>query len=183
MDETEPVEETDWAAVVAEQTCEECGLRASEVPRASLPDALRSGAADWAQLLSSSADDALRAHPVPGWSALEYAAHVRDVLDLYTHRVQLVLAEDEPVLGWWDHEAAAVDEAYNEADPGEVGDRLTVNADGFAAVASAVEEGEWSRSATRRPGERFTVEGLVRFALHEVRHHHWDAERVLAGLG
>jgi hypothetical protein len=33
----------------------------------------------------------------------------------------------------------------------------------------------WSRTATRREDETFTVAGLARFALHESRHHRADA--------
>lgn len=51
------------------------------------------------------------------WSALEYAAQVRDVLALFRNRVGSAITEEEPDFGWWTHEAAAVDEGYNEQDP------------------------------------------------------------------
>ena len=60
----------------------------------------------------------VRARPAPDtWSALEYACHTRDVLSVFNRRVLLMVAEDRPELGWWDHEAAADDEAYNAQDP------------------------------------------------------------------
>jgi len=60
---------------------------------------------------------------------------------------------------------------------------LAANAERLATTSAAVREQEWSREGTRRPGERFTVERLVRFALHEVRHHRGDAERLVRAAG
>ncbi len=59
-------------------------------------------------------------------------AHVRDVLALFRDRVVLTLSRDQPEFGWWDHEAAAVDERYNEQDPREVAAALATNAAGLA---------------------------------------------------
>lgn len=170
------MDETNWVEIVASGTCAQCGLDASGVALASLPGSLRTGAAEWSHLLSTSSDGVLRSRPVPGWSALEYGAHVRDVLERFADRVERVLVEDEPVLGWWDHEAAVVDEAYNAHAPQDVAVQLCTNAERLASLASTMDEGAWSRAATRRPGERFTVEGLVRFALHELCHHKVDAD-------
>jgi hypothetical protein len=167
--------EQDWVAIVAEGTCDECGLRASAVPRAELPSALRDAASEWAELLSSHPSVTLRARPSSGWSPLEYAAHVRDVLAKFSDRVEVALMDDDPVFGWWDHEAAAVDQRYNDSHPALVGRALSENAARLADFAARVPDSAWMRSGTRRPGESFTIEGLVRFALHEVRHHLADA--------
>jgi len=48
------------------------------------------------------------------WSALAYGAHVSDVLALLGRRVVQAKVERGPELGWWDHEAAALDEGYND---------------------------------------------------------------------
>ena len=167
--------EQDWVAIVNERTCDACGLRASAIPRSELPSALREAVREWAELLSSHPSVTLRARPSSGWSALEYAAHVRDVLAKFSDRVEVALVDDDPVFGWWDHEAAAVDQRYNDSSPALVGRALSENAGRLADVAARVPETAWMRSGTRRSGESFTVEGLVRFALHEVRHHLADA--------
>ena len=167
--------EQDWVAIVAKGTCDECGLRASAVPRVELPSALRDAASEWAELLSSHPSVTLRARRLSGWSPLEYAAHVRDVLTRFSDRVEVALADDDPVFGWWDHEAAAVEQRYNDSPPALVGRALSQNAARLADLAARVPDTAWRRNGTRRPGETFTVEGLVRFALHEVRHHLADA--------
>lgn len=58
---------------------------------------------------------------------------------------------------------------------------LQDNADHLAALAEGVPESGWNRGATRRPGEHFTTEGLLRFALHEIRHHRVDARQRIDG--
>ena len=60
------------------------------------------------------------------------------MLSVFNRRVLLMVAEDRPELGWWDHEAAAEDEAYNAQDPTEVADALDRNAQAFAETLEAV---------------------------------------------
>jgi hypothetical protein len=168
--------ERDWVRVVAEETCDECGLNAGGVDRASLPDLLRAEAAAWSSFLRSAPAPSLRGRRDEAWSPLEHACHARDTLAIFAGRVDRVLAEDEPELGWWDHEAAAVDERYDEQDPLEVAGAVVANAGVLATGLERVEGDGWARAGVRRAGERFTVEGLGRFALHEARHHRVAAE-------
>jgi hypothetical protein len=176
------VSERDWT-VVQRERCNECGLDASVIPVRQLPDAVRSVARRWRLFLATTRPDALRRRPrADHWSALEYAAHTRDVLSVFTERVELALGADNPHFGWWDHEAAAVDERYNEQDPAAVAAVLESNADLFATVLAAVPDDGWDRAGVRRSGEHFTVAGLARFALHEAHHHLQDAERAATHL-
>lgn len=172
----------DWVAVVASGACPDCGFDAAAVPRRELGPAARASADEWRALLTSRPSDALRRRPSPAtWSPLEYGAHVRDVLAVMAERVGRIVLEDEPELGWWDHDAAAVDEGYNEQDASEVADTIVARADDFAAALAAVPDDAWGRSAIRADGNRFTVEGITRFTLHEVRHHRADALVALGG--
>lgn len=175
------VTEKDWVAVVADRTCDECGLHSAAVPRELLSTALRQEADQWANLMPTQPSALLTDRPLAGWSALEYAAHVRDVLKNFADRVERTLREHEPVFGWWDHERAAIDDAYNDQDPEAVTGVLLDNAERLAALAEGVPESGWNRGATRRPGEHFTTEGLLRFALHEIRHHRVDARQRIGG--
>jgi hypothetical protein len=174
-------DERDWVAVVG-GGCDECGYEASAPERERLADALEDEAERWAAVLGDLAADggtALRARPAEDvWSALEYAAHTRDVFAVFDGRIGRILAEDEPELGWWDHDAAVLDEAYNEQDPDDVAAALVRNARSLATSLRSVDDAGWHRAGTRRGSERFTVEGIGRYALHESRHHRGDAERV-----
>jgi hypothetical protein len=84
--------------------CEECGFVYEDVDGADTPAAIRAFArryrAPLTRFLRGEDGDALvRRRPAPEtWSALEYAAHVRDVFLNYNRWVQQILAEDRPEL-------------------------------------------------------------------------------------
>jgi hypothetical protein len=59
-------------------------------------------------------------------------------------------------------------------------DDLGRNASKLSEALRLVDDDGWSRGAVRRPGERFTIELMARFALHEVVHHRTDAQRSLS---
>jgi hypothetical protein len=75
-----------------------------------------------------------------------------------------------------DHEAVAVDQRYNEQEPARVAAELRAQADRLASLAGSLTEPDWQREGSRRPHEVFSIEGLMRFALHETRHHRYDSE-------
>jgi len=172
--ETPP--ERDWAQVVA-AGCPDCGFEPALGEDALAFEVARAAEA-WDAFLRAADDAALRHRAEPEvWSALEYACHVRDVFSLFAQRILTTLREDEPDLGWWDHEAAVRAEGYNEQDVHAVADDLLRNAGRLTTVLDRA-EGGWHRRAVRRGTETFTVAGLARFALHEGRHHLEDARRV-----
>ena len=169
-------EAMDWMQVLVEP-CPHCGADVGRVAPDGLPAALRDEAAHWESLLARADDDRLRARPEDGsWTALEYGCHCRDVLSVMTERVTRTLVEVDPEYGWWDHEASAVDEQYNEQDPMGVAGDLGANAEWMAGTLALVEGDEWDRCGTRRGAEAFTVAGLARFTLHELVHHRQDAQ-------
>jgi hypothetical protein len=166
--------ERDWTQVVTGR-CPDCGLDATGVPADAVAFEIVRVAEAWTAFLLGAEDAALRTRPSPEtWSPLEYACHVRDVLSLFAQRVLTTLREDEPDLGWWDHEAAVHTDGYNVQDVAGVADDLRRNAEVLAAALARV-DGGWDRRAVRRGEEPFTVAGLARFALHESHHHLADA--------
>src|SRR5260370_41397309 len=101
-------EARNWLEVVAHGPCPDCGFDGTPTAAPGLADAARGAARQWAAWLRAvgSADRRLRARPQPDvWSALEYAAHVRDVWSIFEGRARVTLTEDRPNLPWWDHEA------------------------------------------------------------------------------
>lgn len=169
----------DWTRSQFER-CPDCGADASLVTDAELGTELQREVAAWGRLMASADPQAVRIRPsTEVWSALEYACHVRDVLPVMAQRIERIRVEDDPVLGWWDHEAAVVDDRYNEQVPVLVIEAMTTHARSFAETLNRVAAGEWDARAERRPGEVFTIRGLARFVLHEVIHHRDDATRSL----
>ncbi|MEZ5165513.1 MAG: pseudouridine-5'-phosphate glycosidase [Acidimicrobiales bacterium] len=178
----------DWTRTQFE-ACPDCGADPSQLADEVLGRALLAEMAAFGRVLASADPVAVRTRPggddaaASSWSALEYACHVRDLLPVMEDRIRRLQDDAAAELGWWDHEAACVDERYNEQVPVLVWEAATANARSFVATVGGIGEDEWSRGATRRPGEHFTVRGMVRFVLHEVIHHRGDAERALRAAG
>lgn len=171
-------DEYDWTKV-QQEPCPQCGYDPSTVLVSDLARAVQADGVAWSEWLTEAVDDPevdLRSRPESGvWSPLEYASHVRDVYALFAARITRMLEEDDPELGWWDHEVAAIEERYNAQEVIDVATALTDNAMELARVLASVPPDGWSRTATRREGETFSVAGLARFALHESSHHRKDA--------
>jgi hypothetical protein len=115
------------------------------------------------------------------WSALEYAAHVRDVFANYERWIEQCLAEDRPVLEAPLPDELAVERHYNEDDPVAVADALAAHAERLAATVENVPAGGWDRVGLRR-GEERSVLLTARRAVHEGSHHLLDIGRGLRAV-
>lgn len=172
---------------MVERSCPECGYVADDVPTSQVGARLRSAAAAIAGLLREpppeSGDGAERRRPVPTtWSALEYAAHVRDVCGLYRERLRLMLEQDGPHYPNWDQDETALAERYDLLDPATVATELESSAADLADAFDAVEGDAWDRAGFRGDGAAFTVTSFSRYFLHDVVHHLHDVRRGYATI-
>ncbi|MCB0977374.1 MAG: VOC family protein [Acidimicrobiales bacterium] len=171
-----------WLSIVESATCAGCGLTPADGPTGTVGGRILDEAQRWASLLDAD-DTAVRTRPNPStWSALEYAAHVRDALGIFDERVARMLVEFEPELGWWDHEAAIEEGNVNDLDAESVVADLVRNAMELRTTLQRVTGTAWYRQGMRRRREKFTIETMARFALHEVVHHRVDAQRSLSSV-
>ena len=163
--------------------CAECGYEFESLDRPHIVGALTALAGELRQLLDSVATPALRAHPREGsWSALEYGCHVRDVLRFQRERVAAAQVENVPTFTSMRRDERAVEEHYNDQDPRVVGGQLTAAAGDLAAALSALDEAGWLRTGVYPwpvRGVR-TVEWVGRRTAHELAHHLFDCQRLLA---
>src|SRR5699024_1034975 len=84
----------------------------------------------WQKVLTR---DDVSTRRTPGrWSDLEYAAHMRDVLDLFRRRTELMLAETDPRLDNFDGDAVAIASDYEHQNPAEVALALRAAAESYA---------------------------------------------------
>ncbi len=164
--------------------CEECGFDATDLSPADAVAALRKFPrryrAPLTRLLPGEDGAVLRRRPEAAtWSALEYAAHTRDVFGAYASRIRRTLEEDRPT---FDDDPGpdevAESRRYNEQDPVAVADDLEANAELLASTLEAVPDDGWDRVGIRY-GEERSVLSTARRAVHEGNHHLLDVGRSL----
>jgi hypothetical protein len=161
----------DWTWVL-ERPCPECGFDAATLGYDEVPDLVRQNAAAWPAVLARA--DVAQRPDESTWSALEYAAHVRDVFRIFRIRLGLIRTEDDPLFANWDQDATAVAERYNDQDPAVVASELAEAATAVADAFAAVPPTDRQRTGRRSDGARFTVTTLAQYFLHDPTHHLHD---------
>ena len=167
--------------------CEECGFDGDVMTNDELVAACRGFArryrAPLTRFLPNEDGDALlKRRPAPEvWSALEDAAHTRDVFAFYRERIERVLAEDRPTLhavGFGNREE---ERTYNDEDPAATADGVTGEAASVAALLESLDEAQWARVglASDGSGAERTVRVLVERVVHDAHHHLLDIGRSL----
>jgi S-DNA-T family DNA segregation ATPase FtsK/SpoIIIE len=165
------------------EQCAACEFDGSEYEPAQLLEAIRNLGPQWRRLLLDAGDD-LRKRPAPAtWSALEYAAHSRDITALHVFGVEQALTIDEPKFS-----EIAADElvesaaaSYASEDPGVVETELEDQAVKLADLAEASRPVSWSRGITLG-SSRSDVRRLLEHALHDSHHHLVDVHKGLTLL-
>jgi hypothetical protein len=116
------------------------------------------------------------------WSAIEYAAHSRDVLALHVYGVQQALTKHEPVFTEVaDDLVESAAPTYRDLDSHEVATELATQTTLLAQVAENAGRNAWSSGLTI--GEkRNDVRRLLEPALHDSLPHLDDVERGLISL-
>ena len=163
--------------------CDECGFDGDELSPADAIAALRRFPkryrAPLTRLLPNEDGSVLRRRPDPDtWSALEYAAHVRDVFGAYASRVRRTLHEDRPTFDEPGPDELAEARRYNDDDPAAVASELEANVERLASTFEAVPDDGWERVGVRY-GEERSVLFTARRAVHEGNHHLLDIGRSL----
>jgi hypothetical protein len=174
-------EQTARVGRVHEQ-CEACGFDGGDLTDAELLASLRSLGERWRDQLAV-AGIHLRTRPAPTtWSAIEYAAHSRDVTAMHAFGVEQALTRDEPTFPpLADDVADRAARAYGDAEPDQVSDELTAAALRLAQLADDAGLTAWTRGLTVG-ATRSDVRRLLEHALHDSEHHLDDVARGLAAM-
>jgi hypothetical protein len=167
---------------VETERCDECGFDGAGYDGPALLDAMRALGPRWRGLLASAGPE-LRLRPAPNvWSAIEYAAHSRDVTALHAFGVEQVLTLDEPHFPpIADDLVESAASTYANADPDAVAKALGAHANRLAALADDAGEHAWGRGLTIGL-DRSDVRRLLEHALHDSTHHLRDVELGLMRL-
>jgi hypothetical protein len=164
-------DDKDWTWVL-QDLCPECGFDAAAMNPSELPEYTRIVVAAFVAALAR--PDAAERPAPEVWSPLEYGCHVRDVCLLFDQRLQLMLAEDDPLWANWDQDETALESQYWTQDPAAVAQELAVAAVQIASSFADVKDDQWQRPGRRSNGSVFTVETLGRYFVHDLVHHVYD---------
>jgi DinB family protein len=168
------------------ERCEECGWQAASVTpdnaESAVRDLGRRYRAPLTRFLPTDPDDLVRRRPsATTWSALEYAAHVRDVIALWGGTLHKLLSEDRPVVPRPDpslaDDYAAIGD-YNALDPAVTADELAANAERMARKIATIGTDQWDRVIVLGD-EEMTALAVARKVAHEGAHHLLDVGRSL----
>ena len=161
--------------------CDECRFDHFAFPRHEIPGRLRALAVDHVTRLEETPAAYLRERPVEGWSALEYACHVRDVLLIQRTRIEQALVEDEPEFVPMGRDELPSLRRYNEQPPDRVVAELTAAAEALATLLDGLDDAGWARTGVYGYPTRALrpVDWIGRHTVHELHHHLADVDRVL----
>ncbi|WP_328411068.1 DinB family protein [Nocardia sp. NBC_00403] len=182
-----------WTWVLG-RSCPECGFDAAATPYEAVPGLAREYACRLTARLAL--PDAVTRPDGGTWSALEYAAHVRDVCRIFAYRTAVAArvdavdpgvpafdaqgldaaetADGVPVFSNWDQDETAIADRYGEQDPAIVAAELAEAADRVARALESVPASDRGFQVRRSDGSTFTVETLAGYFLHDVIHHVHD---------
>jgi hypothetical protein len=171
-----------WSRIQSDP-CPQCGDHPAALPPAALGELAVTRAASWRVFLLQADDGYLRTCPaVAVFSPLQYAAHVRDILRVYTERMVLGREEDNPTVPMFNppHQEFV---RYNGLGAGELAMDLADQAQRLRQTAEAMDSDAWSRCVINDRGVygvyTFTLAGLACNAVHEAHHHLLDAKGTL----
>lgn len=166
--------------------CPECGLDYGTVTPKDAVVAVRSFPRRYRALLTGMGpndeepESVIRRRPgATTWSALEYTAHVAEVLDGIGVAVRRITVEDSPALPSSDPDRLVVEKNYNAMDRTEVLGWLDLVCGALAEVLQGVRADDWARVGRFDWGERDAL-AMARNAVHEGAHHLRDVQRVLS---
>ncbi|MFI6869200.1 DinB family protein [Nocardia sp. NPDC050406] len=180
----------DWTWVL-ERACADCGFDPEATTYEAVPGLVRDSAVRFAEVLRRAGVEDRPDEST--WSPVEYAAHVRDVCLIMTHRLDIALSAAEvpgpaiggydtavtvddgiPMFANWDQDVTASLENYAAQPSADVAAQLTTAAETAARAFESVPLADRARVARRSNGSQFTVDTLARYFAHDLVHHVHD---------
>jgi len=116
------------------------------------------------------------------WSALEYAAHVRDVITFYAERIGRVLREERPHMTAVDFSSLPERLGYLDDDPSDVLDAISNSAASVEHELRRLTPEQWSRIGIGSAGDERSTLVLARRLAHDGHHHILDLDRIAEAL-
>lgn len=155
------------------ERCADCGFVYDVADARRAGTAIVEGATALGRVVCESGADVRSRREPAGWSPLEYACHVRDVLLVQRERVLLARRRRAPTLEPMGRDERAEHDGYSDQDPADVARQLGDAARLFANVLSRLEIDDWDRTVMYNypgPAER-PLAWVAVHTLHEIQHH------------
>lgn len=166
------------------ERCESCGFAWELIGREECAERSAAGAAATAELLRRGATDATRRPTPERWSAVEYAAHVRDVFLTIRDRLVLGLVEENPGFKPLYREERIDRGLYRSDTAAAVAPEVIAAAAMFGRLFDAIDPKDLQRPVQYGwpdPQQR-TLLWMGQQAVHEVEHHLADIAENLATI-
>lgn len=123
---------------------------------------------------------ALRDGP-EGWSIVEIVCHLRDFEEIFHNRARMMLEQDHPHLPAYDHEAMAIERAYQSQSLEEAYGTLRASRENFARFFETMTPDQWARGGVHPERDSFSMtDALMQVSAHDLDHLEQIA-RVLRG--
>ena len=106
-----------------------------------------------------------------GWSIVEIYCHLRDFDAIFRSRAQMMLSDDCPRLPAYDHEAMALDKAYQQEQLAAVREQLQASRRATIAFFAALTPEQWQRAGVHPERDSFTMtDAVMQVGLHDLDH-------------
>jgi hypothetical protein len=159
-----------------EPACPECGF-VYDLARPEIITWLRSDTLAFVQRFLEIPEAKRRVRPAPEvWSPLEYACHVRDVLQVQRERVLLAQEVQNPEFVPMRRDERVTEDKYNEQDPDVVAREIGAAGVALIEALEGLDDAGWMRQGIYNypaPTLR-SVEWIATHTVHELLHHRGD---------
>lgn len=106
-----------------------------------------------------------------GWTILEILCHLRDFDIIFRERAQMILEGNHPTLLAYDHEAMAIDKAYNAEDFAYAYDAFRFSRSQTRELFEALTDEQWTLSGIHpERGEFSMTDALIQVSHHDITH-------------
>ncbi|MCY4021527.1 MAG: DinB family protein [Chloroflexi bacterium] len=116
-----------------------------------------------------------------GWSIVEIVCHLRDFDQIFRARAKMMLSEHHPSLPAYDHEAMAVERAYQQEQLSTACEQLKASRQETIAFFASLTPDQWQHAGVHPERDSFTMtDAVMQVGLHDLDHLE-QITRVLAG--
>lgn len=106
-----------------------------------------------------------------GWSVVEIVCHLRDFDAVFHGRAEMMRREDHPQLPAYDHEAMAIERAYQSEQVSDAFAALNDSRQGFIDFFRGLSADEWERAGVHpERGEFSMTDAVMQVVLHDLDH-------------